>query len=37
LLSRQGDATGAAQEIQAAGAIASIYHPTRQIATNTGR
>ncbi len=37
LLSRQGDATGAAREIQAAGAIASIYHPTRQVATNTGR
>lgn len=37
LLSRQGDATGAAREIQAASDIASIYHPTRQVATNTGR
>ena len=37
LLSRQGDAAGAAREIQAASAIASIYHPTKQVATNTGR
>lgn len=37
LLSQQGDAAGATREIQAASAIASIYHPTRQVATNTGR
>jgi hypothetical protein len=37
LLSKQGDSAGAAREIQAASAIASIYHPTRQVATNTGR
>ena len=37
LLSRQGDSAGAAREIQSASAIASIYHPTRQVATNTGR
>jgi tetratricopeptide (TPR) repeat protein len=37
LLNKQGDAEGAAQEIQAAAAIASIYHPTKRVATNTGR
>lgn len=37
LLNKQGDATGAAREIQAATSIASVYHPTRQVATNTGR
>lgn len=37
LLHQQGDAEGAAREIQEAAAIASVYHPTRQIATNTGR
>jgi tetratricopeptide (TPR) repeat protein len=37
LLNQQGDAEGAAREIQDATAIASVYHPTRQIATNTGR
>jgi tetratricopeptide (TPR) repeat protein len=37
LLNEQGDADGAAREIQDATAIASVYHPTRQIATNTGR
>jgi tetratricopeptide (TPR) repeat protein len=37
LLTKQGDTTGAAREIQAAASIASIYHPTRQVATNTGR
>jgi tetratricopeptide (TPR) repeat protein len=37
LLSKQGDTTGAAQEIHAAASIASVYHPTRQVATNTGR
>lgn len=37
LLNKQGDTTGAAREIQAAASIASIYHPTRQVATNTGR
>jgi tetratricopeptide (TPR) repeat protein len=37
LLNKQGDAEGAAREIQDATAIASVYHPTRQIATNTGR
>jgi hypothetical protein len=37
LLNKQGDADGAAREIQDATSIASVYHPTRQIATNTGR
>ncbi|HEY3989166.1 MAG TPA: tetratricopeptide repeat protein [Acidobacteriaceae bacterium] len=37
LLDKQGDAAGAAQEIQASAAIASVYHPTKQVATNTGR
>jgi uncharacterized Zn finger protein len=37
LLNKQGDTTGAAQQIQAAASIASVYHPTRQVATNTGR
>jgi tetratricopeptide (TPR) repeat protein len=37
LLSKQGDTAGAAREIQAATAIASVYHPTKQVATNTGR
>jgi len=37
LLNKQGDVEGAAHEIQDATAIASVYHPTRQIATNTGR
>jgi tetratricopeptide (TPR) repeat protein len=37
LLNQQGDAEGAAREIQAAAAIASIYHPTKRVATNTGR
>jgi cytochrome c-type biogenesis protein CcmH/NrfG len=37
LLGKQGDTEGAAREIQAASDIASIYHPTRQVATNTGR
>jgi tetratricopeptide (TPR) repeat protein len=37
LLKQQGDAAGAAQEIQAATSIASVYHPTKQVATNAGR
>jgi tetratricopeptide (TPR) repeat protein len=37
LLDKQGDTAGAAREIQAATAIASVYHPTKQVATNTGR
>jgi hypothetical protein len=37
LLNKQGDTAGAAREIQAATAIASVYHPTKQVATNTGR
>jgi tetratricopeptide (TPR) repeat protein len=37
LLNKQGDAVGAAREIQAASDIASVYHPTKQVATNTGR
>jgi hypothetical protein len=37
LLKQQGDAAGAAQEIQAASSIASVYHPTKQVATNAGR
>jgi tetratricopeptide (TPR) repeat protein len=37
LLNKQGDTEGAAREIQAAAAIASVYHPTKQVATNTGR
>jgi len=37
LLKQQGDAAGAAQEIQAASSIASVYHPTKQIATHAGR
>ena len=37
LLNKQGDAAGAAREIQAASDIASVYHPTKQVATNTGR
>jgi tetratricopeptide (TPR) repeat protein len=37
LLNKQGDAAGATREIQAASDIASVYHPTRQVATNTGR
>jgi cytochrome c-type biogenesis protein CcmH/NrfG len=37
LLRQQGDAQGAAREIQAATAIASVYHPTKQVATNAGR
>ncbi len=37
LLNKQGDTAGAAQQIQAAASIASVYHPTRQVATNTGR
>jgi tetratricopeptide (TPR) repeat protein len=37
LLNKQGDTAGAEREIQAAGSIASVYHPTRQVATNTGR
>jgi tetratricopeptide (TPR) repeat protein len=37
LLNKQGDTEGAAQEIQDAIAIASVYHPTKQVATNTGR
>jgi tetratricopeptide (TPR) repeat protein len=37
LLNRQGDTEGAAREIEAARAIASVYHPTKQTATNTGR
>jgi tetratricopeptide (TPR) repeat protein len=37
LLKQQGDAGGAAQEIQAAASIASVYHPTKQVATNAGR
>lgn len=37
MLNKQGDTEGAAREIQAASAIASVYHPTRQVATNTGR
>jgi tetratricopeptide (TPR) repeat protein len=37
LLNKQGDMAGAAREIQAATAIASVYHPKKQVATNTGR
>jgi tetratricopeptide (TPR) repeat protein len=37
LLNKQGDPAGAAREIQAASDIASVYHPTKQVATNTGR
>jgi len=37
LLKQQGDPAGAAQEIQAATSIASVYHPTKQVATNAGR
>jgi tetratricopeptide (TPR) repeat protein len=37
LLARQGDPAGAAREIDAATAIASVYHPTKPVATNTGR
>lgn len=37
LLNKQGDTAGAAQEIQAAASIASVYHPSKQVATNTGR
>ena len=37
LLKQQGDTAGAAQEIQAASSIASVYHPTKQVATNAGR
>jgi tetratricopeptide (TPR) repeat protein len=37
LLSKQGDTAGAAREIQASTAIASVYHPTKHVATNTGR
>jgi tetratricopeptide (TPR) repeat protein len=37
LLANHGDAAGAAQEIDAATAIASVYHPTKPAATNTGR
>ena len=36
-LQHQGDAAGAAQEIQAATAIASVYHPAKPVATNAGR
>jgi tetratricopeptide (TPR) repeat protein len=36
LLEKQGDAAGAAREVAAAAAIASVYHPAKQ-ATNTGR
>ncbi len=37
LLEKQGDAAGAAREVAAASTIASIYHPAKQAATNTGR
>jgi tetratricopeptide (TPR) repeat protein len=37
MLNKQGDMAGAAREIQAATAIASVYHPKKQVATNTGR
>jgi tetratricopeptide (TPR) repeat protein len=37
MLNKQGDTAGAAREIQSATAIASVYHPTKQVATNTGR
>ncbi len=37
LLAKQGDTAGAQQEIQAAAAIASIYHPSKPVLTNTGR
>jgi tetratricopeptide (TPR) repeat protein len=37
LLNKQGDPAGATREIQAASDIASVYHPTKQVATNTGR
>jgi tetratricopeptide (TPR) repeat protein len=37
MLGKQGDTAGAAREIQAATAIASVYHPTKKVATNTGR
>jgi hypothetical protein len=37
MLNKQGDMAGAGREIQAATAIASVYHPKKQVATNTGR
>ena len=37
LLNKQGDTAGAEREIQAAASIASVYHPTKHVATNTGR
>jgi tetratricopeptide (TPR) repeat protein len=37
LLNKQDDPVGATREIQAASDIASVYHPTKQVATNTGR
>ena len=37
LLEEQGDADGAAREVAAASMIASVYHPAKQPATNTGR
>ena len=37
LLAKQGEADAAAREEQAASTIASIYHPAKRAATNTGR
>ncbi len=37
LLAQQGDSTAAAHEADAAAMLASVYHPTRLPATNTGR
>jgi Flp pilus assembly protein TadD len=37
LLTDQGDTAGAAREVEAATAIASVYHPSKPAATNTGR
>lgn len=37
LLQQQGDPVGAAGEVEAASTIASVYHPAKRAATNTGR
>ena len=37
LLQKQGDGDGAAREVATATSIASVYHPGKQPATNTGR
>jgi tetratricopeptide (TPR) repeat protein len=37
LLQKQGDGDGAAREVATASTIASVYHPGKQLATNTGR